>query len=174
MSNPMSKACPCGSSHLYRQCCHPFHSGASLPPTAESLMRSRYSAFVLQQAAYLVKTHHSDDTRATSIKIQELEQSFKDQQWVGLMILKHSKGSEADETGQVEFSAFYQHPQEPSLQSSSLQPSSLQQLHERSEFIKVEQQWLYVKGELLPPVKVGRNDPCICGSGKKFKKCHGQ
>jgi len=78
-----------------------------------------------------------------------------------LLIIAREKGESSDSEGVVEFAADYQGGQ----------------LHERSRFLKEEGKWFYLNGDILPPVtaaKVGRNDPCPCGSGKKFKKCCGR
>ena len=54
----MVRVCPCGSSQLYAQCCGRFHSGAAAAPTAETLMRSRYSAYARRDADYILRTWH--------------------------------------------------------------------------------------------------------------------
>lgn len=151
--------CPCGSQRPYEDCCGPFHRGTTQPLTAEALMRSRYSAFVLHHAVYLVATLHPD--RRSPNEIQTLRQSFDNTQWEGLIILHCEKGQQDDQEGIVEFVARYRNDGHPGT------------LHERSRFIKTGEQWLYVEGELKPSKTPGRNDPCWCGSGKKFKKCHG-
>lgn len=122
--------------------------------TAEALMRSRYSAFVLKLSDYLSATWHPS-TRPDSLDIGN-----DDTVWQRLVIVSTEKGSEADRDGVVEFAAFY----------------SGGQLHERSRFVKEDGRWFYVEGDILPLIaseKVGRNDPCPCGSGKKYKKCCG-
>ncbi len=76
MKNPAKNPCPCGSGRLYRDCCSPYHRGLAEPPDAEALMRSRYSAFALKEAAYLFRSLHPDhpdhaqgpDTLARAIK----------------------------------------------------------------------------------------------------------
>jgi SEC-C motif-containing protein len=146
--------CPCGSKRGYDECCAPLHRGERRAATAEALMRSRYSAYVMKNADYLAATWH------TSTRPVGLDLSADDTPWQCLVILAMEKGGEGDNTGYVEFSAYF----------------TGGQLHERSRFVKEDDYWLYVDGELLPPVaevKVGRNDPCPCGSGKKFKKCCG-
>jgi len=117
-------------------------------------MRSRYSAYVLKRSDYLAATWHPS-TRPASLDV-----SADDTQWQRLEIVATEKGGSGDNDGVVEFAAYYQGGQ----------------LHERSRFLKEEGKWLYVDGDILPPVtetKAGRNDPCPCGSGKKFKKCCG-
>jgi len=117
-------------------------------------MRSRYSAFVMGDIAYLIATLHPD--KRQSDDKTELRQITEQTQWLGLKIVSHkSTGNNAT----VEFVAFYQ-------------DGSTGQLHERSHFIKENMQWFYVDGQILSPIKLSRNDPCFCGSGKKIKKCH--
>jgi len=84
----------------------------------------------------------------------------------GLEIIRTEAGSEADDRGVIEFKA------------KSILQNKIWNLHEISHFVKEKDQWLYVDGDLLesPPAitnKIGRNEPCPCGSGKKFKKCCG-
>ena len=70
MSAPVTPAtCPCGSRRVYEECCEPFHLGAAAP-TAEALMRSRYSAFALGLAPYLLRTWHPS-TRPASLSLDE-------------------------------------------------------------------------------------------------------
>lgn len=157
--------CPCqNSAHaenlVYTDCCQPFHLGNERPPTAQALMRSRYSAFSLALASYLVDTHHPKNREPN--ELQSLQDTFKDCEWKQLSIIKTNAGNENDNEGWVEFIAHYEAQGE------------LGTLHENSYFVKEQNQWFYVEGELKDASKkVGRNDPCWCGSGKKFKKCHG-
>lgn len=146
--------CPCGSGIPYRYCCEPFHSGERFASSAEALMRSRFSAYLLKLSDYLADTWHPS-TRPALLDI-----SKDDTQWQRLVIVATELGEASDSEGVVEFAAYYQGGQ----------------LHERSRFLKEEGQWFYLDGDILPPVtaaRVGRNDPCPCGSGKKFKECCG-
>lgn len=147
--------CPCQSQKAYKECCAPFHHNEELPATAEQLMRSRYCAFVLHNAAYLIDTLHPDyrhaDEKASLLSL------FEQTQWLGLKIIRHKTNKL---NAEVEFSAFYQDADE------------VAQLHEKSRFTQVEGKWLYQDGEQLGPISIGRNDSCFCGSGKKYKKCH--
>ena len=156
MTNPM---CPCGSQLQYVECCGRFHDGHAKPATAEALMRSRYAAFVRHRTDYLMNTLHPGRHRPD--ERMALEQSFRDTQWEGLVILQHTLGQPGDNSGTVEFIARYR--------SAGVSG----QLHENSRFVKEGEQWLYVDGDMLQAPAPGRNDPCWCGSGKKFKKCHG-
>jgi SEC-C motif-containing protein len=144
-------ACPCGSGKPYGECCAPLHRGERGAATAEALMRSRYSAYVLKDGDYLRATWH------TSTRPALLELADDTTRWLGLRILAAAQGGEGDEAGSVEFAADY----------------AGGQLHERSRFVREGGRWRYLDGERLPPVKVGRNEPCPCGSGRKFKRCCG-
>lgn len=144
--------CPCLSGQPYLSCCAPYHQNQALAPTAEALMRSRYSAFVLQLAGYLHDTHHLSTRPA-----DDESNSLAETHWLGLSL---REVDHHDDSATVEFIAFYQD-----------QP--IGQLHERSRFIKEQGRWLYLDGQFLAPIKLARNSACICGSGKKLKRCHG-
>lgn len=150
-----SDQCPCCSGSPYSQCCQPFHNHTGKPATAEQLMRSRYSAFVKQLADYLITTRHPGKRHLDSL--EQLNQSFANTHWLGLTILSTEKGTAKDTTGYVSFAARYQEAGKQEI------------LHERSFFKKEVDQWYYVEADF----NQGRNDPCWCGSQKKFKKCHG-
>jgi SEC-C motif-containing protein len=159
-------SCYCGLEADFSQCCEPFISGKSLPPTAERLMRSRYSAFVVKDIDYLESTllpkNREDFDRGAS------EKWANSADWLGLEIVETEKGGEDDAKGTVEFIA-------------NFMLNGKRQAHrEFSEFQKVDGRWFFVDGknpEIQTFVKteptIGRNDPCTCGSGKKYKKCCG-
>jgi len=156
--------CPCGSEKPYEQCCGPYHAGAPAP-TAEALMRSRYSAYVKGEIDYLVESHTPKGREEVDRELTE--KWAKDSEWLGLTIASTEAGGPDDVEGMVEFIArFRAEGQERSHR-------------ERSRFEKLDGRWYYVDGKELkmPPVRAekvpGRNDPCPCGSGKKYKKCHG-
>lgn len=153
------QACPCGSQKAYADCCGQYHNGHAKAPTAEALMRSRYSAFARQASDYLIATLHPDKRKPD--EAASLQHSFHNTRWLGLAILATTRGTATDTEGQVEFIAHYQ------------ADSKTGYLHERSRFVKTADQWFYLDGEMLATPRPGRNDPCWCGSGKKFKKCHG-
>ncbi|PHS70376.1 MAG: zinc chelation protein SecC [Methylophaga sp.] len=152
---PTSQLCPCSSNRTYQSCCQPLHAGQLHASSAEQLMCSRYSAFYLGNIAYLIATIHPHQRQDNDEKT--LAQTIKQTQWLGLKIIKHSQTEHA---AIVEFVAFFQH-------------ETVGQLHEKSRFVKEDGQWFYIDGELLPPIKLSRNELCFCGSGKKIKKCHG-
>jgi len=152
--------CPCGSDRPYETCCGPFHSGALLPPTAEALMRSRYTAYARQNIDYVAKTT-APESQADFVPRAAAtwaEQSA----WLGLRIVRTERGQPADDDGVVEFVATYQ------------TKGRVVEHRERSVFRKSgDDRWLFVRGAAPKPAKLGRNDPCACGSGKKFKRCCG-
>lgn len=155
-----SGPCPCGRTNsALSQCCGPYLVGQQVAPTAEALMRSRYTAFTMGNIDYLTRTHHPS-TRTMGDRAA-LEQSIQNTTWLGLTILDRQQGQPDDTTGIVEFVARYE-------------SGTIGQIHERSRFRQQKGRWFYVDGDLLPPVDPKRNDPCWCGSGKKFKQCHGQ
>lgn len=152
--------CPCKSGKTYQTCCGPYHQGLKWPETAEKLMRSRYSAYVKVQVSWLIDSVHSS-TRANHNPLA-IQKWAKKVAWLNLEILRTERGMENDEEGFVEFRAWYVEKGKPLC------------LQEYSRFLKEEGQWRYVDGEFPANTpKIGRNDPCPCGSGKKFKKCHG-
>lgn len=155
--------CPCLSHLSFGLCCGPYLAGAADAPSADALMRSRYTAYALCNAAYLNKTHHAS-TRSDNLE-SSLEDSFKNCEWTGLKITSRLGGSESDNEGKVRFEA------------SFVQQGKSYLLKETSRFVKENGCWLYVDGDgkidAIKPSLPGRNDPCWCGSGKKFKKCHG-
>jgi SEC-C motif-containing protein len=151
--------CPCDTQKLFEECCGPFLAGKAVPPTAEALMRSRYSAYVRKDHEYLLRTWYT-----SSRPSEESLNMPEDFSWTGLEILNTEAGGSGDEKGTVEFKAHYR--------TSKIVNS----LHEKSSFVRHDEQWVYVDAETLPnqPLrseKVGRNQPCPCGSGKKYKKC---
>jgi len=154
--------CPCGSGSDFDACCGPYIDGQAAP-TAETLMRSRYCAYTLNNQAYLIETLAPESREEEELEAEQASDS--NVKWQGLEIRHTSEGGENDETGTVEFVAKYKVGDKPGVH------------HERSNFRREEGRWVCIGGEINPKqeqrivTKVGRNDPCPCGSGKKFKKC---
>ncbi len=148
-------SCPCQTNKSYADCCGPLHEQIYTAETAEQLMRSRYCAFVMAKIDYLIATLHPTQ-RQHDDRVQ-LQQTVEATQWLGLKIIDHHQQLDQAE---VEFIAYYQ-------------DQAVGQLHERSRFVRENDQWFYVDGEMLPAIKSGRNEPCFCGSGRKLKHCHG-
>lgn len=159
----MPTICPCGSKKEYIQCCSPFIYQQSLPRTPEQLMRSRYTAFVEKQADYLLKTLHP--SKITENTQHHIQSTINTTQWLSLKVIDSGLQKGRKDIGWVEFVAFYHNKNTPDA------VTNVDQLHEKSQFI-FEQQWFYTQGDILPAIKLGRNDPCWCGSGKKLKTCH--
>ncbi len=159
--------CPCGSGESYEVCCAPFHKGEQFPATAEQLMRSRYCAYVVGEIDYIHTTLHPD--HRSDHDLAAAKKWSRDSDWLGLEVITTESGGVEDQTGVVEFKANYR------------DRGGIRQAHEVSRFERVDGHWVYVDGEMPKPEtvrneggKVGRNDPCPCGSGKKYKKCCGQ
>ncbi|WP_169393228.1 MULTISPECIES: YchJ family protein [Psychrobacter] len=149
----------------YLDCCKPFHEG-KLPKTAEQLMRSRYSAFVMVNPDYIVKT--TLPAQQSLLDKNAIAAWAKDTKWSGLEIINHKPiGKHHD---QVEFKAYFKNN------------NGLQAHHELSSFVLVKSnlienrnqrtQWYF----LDPTVdfKISQKQPCSCGSGERFKRCCGR
>lgn len=146
--------CPCGSQLSLAACCQPILDNRLCAETAEALMRSRYTAFVHRHEQHILASWHSR-TRPQAL-------NFDDHPviWLGLQIHECHDGSKSDSRGTVEFTSSY------------LENGQLCSLREKSEFLKEDELWFYLRGECsVKRQKVERNRPCPCGSGKKFKKC---
>lgn len=162
-----SNTCPCGSGIELAQCCKPLIQGKRKPQTAEQLLRARYTAFTLGEVDYILSTHHSR-TR-DEVKREEIEEWSKSSKWLGLKIVQSEAGKEPDNQGVILFCAQYH-------------ADGKDNDHwEQSYFEKENGEWKFLdaKGVQTGPVrregpKIGRNDPCHCGSGQKYKKCHGK
>ena len=159
-------ACPCQSGKEYDDCCGPIISGTRAAPTAEALMRSRYSAYATGKIDYLSESLHPDSH--DDYDPQAVAQWANNAEWLKLEIVKTSGGGELDNKGTVEFIATYR------------EKGVTHAHHELAEFDRLDGKWYFTDGKLVTPgtvrnegPKVGRNDPCPCGSGKKYKKCCG-
>lgn len=133
--------------------------------TAEELMRARYHAYETCDMEFIKESHDPDNTEG--IDWAECEKWAKESQWLGLEIISTTKGGENDNDGIVEFKATY------------IENGKTIVHHERSYFVKKNgvwfyQKWLPITSTRINENKIGRNDPCPCGSGKKYKKCCGK
>jgi len=159
--------CPCGTGISYADCCQPAITGVRPAETAEALMRSRYSAYVKVETDYIFETTHPAhregyDTIGTKKWAEEAA-------WQGLEILAVKGGGVGDSTGEVEFIARFAE-------------NGVDKVHHELGLFKKEQNgWFFTDGKAVSnrPIvrsapKVGRNDPCSCGSGQKYKKCCGK
>ncbi|QKE62739.1 YchJ family protein [Aquipseudomonas campi] len=150
----MSHACPCGSGNLLEQCCGHYHAGTPAP-SAELLMRSRYSAYVLGLVDYLLTTTlpaQQADLDHAAISAWSLGST-----WLGLEVESAELLGGQPEHAFVTFTArWHDHDGEHSHR-------------ERSAFVQRLEHWYFIDPTV--PLKAGRNDPCPCGGGQKFKKC---
>ena len=159
------ESCPCGSGSIYPECCEPYLNGIRKPSTAEALMRSRYTAYTRRKIEYIHQTHHPQ-TRDQH-DMGEARKWADSSEWLGLEIVNVEAGGANDNEGKVEFVARYRIEDDDEIEH-----------HELSEFKRVDGVWYFHDGKMIgqepfrrEEPKVGRNDPCPCGSGKKFKKC---
>ena len=158
--------CHCGNAKSFDQCCGPFISGKQNPESAEQLMRSRYSAYVEKNIDYISNTHDPDTKE--EFDLDGTKEWAEHSDWLGLEILDVEDDFEGDNFAKVEFVAKYK------INGKDFRH------REVSEFNKVEGKWYFTDGQMVQETikregpKVGRNDPCTCGSGKKLKKCCGR
>lgn len=159
--------CPCCSGKKYEECCKPVITGERKAATPEELMRARYSAYAKTEIDFIVDSTHKEKREENDRG--EIENWSKKSDWLGLEIIKTADDPEKADTGYVEFIATY------ADRGVKLEH------HELAEFKKVKDEWFFYDGQLVaqhPFVrvepKIGRNDPCPCGSGKKYKKCCGK
>lgn len=158
--------CPCGSDMPYAECCEPIIKGEKAAETPETVMRARYTAYAKNETEYLLTSLHPD--KRADHNPEETRRWAENAEWHGLEIVQTEDGGPDDEEGDVEFRATFTYKGER------------QTHHELAHFKKVDGTWYYFEGEPVKPEtyvretpKVGRNDPCPCGSGKKYKKCCG-
>lgn len=155
-----AELCPCGSKKNFSLCCQPLLTGEKTAETPEQLMRSRFTAFYLGNIwDYVLKTWHPD-TRP-SVTAAELAEESLLAKWERLEIRETKTDGDK---GEVTFCAWYR-------DQTGLHPHI-----ERSQFVRYDGEWVYTTGEFLPytrTAKIKQNDPCPCGSGKKYKRCCG-
>ena len=124
MTKPVT-SCPCGLGEPFEECCGRYHRGEE-PPSAELLMRARYSAYVVGDRAFLLRTWH-EQTRPRALTLE------KDQEWLGLNILDRQGGGLLDSEGTVEFRARF-------VGDDGRRGA----MHDRSRFLKVGGAWRYL------------------------------
>lgn len=166
MSNEKT-TCPCCSGREYSACCEPIIKGTKLAATAEELMRARYSAYEKHEIDFIIDTCEAVGDK-TDIDRDATKAWSEESTWYGLKIIRTEKGGAEDTEGLVEFQATYSR-------------KGLRDVHhETGYFKKIEGKWMYSTGSLKTTTvvregrKVGRNEPCPCGSGKKYKACCGR
>jgi len=173
--------CPCGSNINLSDCCAPYLGQEKHPSTAEALMRSRYTAYTQGNVSYIKNTLAPESS--SDFDINATKKWMASAKWKGLKILKTEMGQADDKKGVVEFIVTYS------------QNGETLDHHEVSQFRKNDKgHWMFVEGDAhthregeshehhhharpqtitREEPKIGRNDPCSCGSGKKYKKCCG-
>ncbi|MCW2949083.1 MAG: hypothetical protein JWN41_96 [Thermoleophilia bacterium] len=165
------ESCPCGSGRPRSECCQPVLDRQRDADTAEALMRSRYTAFVVNDVDWIMDSHHPDTV--AEIDRDEVANWSGQSEWLGLTIRDTRDGGPDDSEGIVDFRARYR-----------LDGREVNHV-ERARFVRADGAWRFhsvAADEAAEPVAlvpvtskstVGRNDPCPCGSGQKYKKCHG-
>mgnify|MGYP000268253761 CR=1 FL=1 len=122
--------CYCGNNKTYKTCCEVFHLSNGKTETAEQLMRSRYSAFVLADGNYLMQTHHAS-TQPISEK-KAIVKWAKSVEWIKLEVLESNKGLKNNTEGTVTFNAYF------------FENGKVDVIHEKSAFIKENNTWYYL------------------------------
>ena len=148
--------CPCKSNKEFEQCCQPIIQGQIKANSPEQLMRSRYSAYAVGNAEYIIKTYSKISRSKQSLN--DIKTWAEQCQWVNLIIHQSNNTH-------VEFSAYF------------IEENELYVLRENSEFHQEENCWVYHTGNIIENAqldKVKRNEPCPCQQSKKFKQCCGR
>jgi len=154
IENPGNVSCPCGSGDPLNACCGRYHAGAPAP-SADLLMRSRYSAYVLGLIDYLQAT--TLPAQQASLDLQAMRDWSAASTWLGLEVEHSQLLGGQPEHALVSFIARW-HDQ-----------TGEHSQHERSAFVQHAGRWYFIDPSVA--LKAGRNDPCPCGSRHKFKKC---
>ena len=158
--------CPCGSGKAWGDCCGPIVAGQRAAATAADLMRARYAAYATVSVDFLYQSSGPEIRKDFSEK--EARAWAENSEWQGIDILAAEGGGPDDDEGTVEFVAHY------SARGKHFSH------HERSLFRRIDGAWRFVDGRIVHETyrretpKIGRNDPCPCGSGKKYKHCCGR
>jgi SEC-C motif-containing protein len=157
-----AEACACGAEQPYLACCGRFIEGSETPQTPEALMRSRYTAYTRVNIDYIKRTMRSPALdRFDAIETRKWAASLK---WEKLNVVSTHV---IDDKGYVEFYAHFKGKNKKYA------------MREVSEFHRIDGIWYYVNGEdpkstiVHQTPSLGRNDPCPCQSGRKYKKCCG-
>lgn len=147
--------CPCGGGQ-YEACCQPFHEFVRLPECADKLMRSRFSAFFLKNVEYVIAT--TVPAQQALLDKSALQAWADGMNWTHLEVMSHNKVGKRH--AQVRFRAYFDNGQG-------------EQIHdELSAFVKIAERWYFLDPTL--PITLTNKQPCLCGSGDKFKVCCGK
>ncbi|UYZ69299.1 YchJ family protein [Moraxella bovis] len=147
--------CYCGSGNPYAVCCQPYHDGTPAP-TAEHLMQSRFGSFYLKNVDYIIATTvPSQQDRLDKSALQAWADGMN---WTRLDVISHNKIGKRH--AQVHFKAYFDN-------------GDGEQVHdELSAFVKIGERWYFLDPTV--PVMLTNKQPCLCGSGEKFKACCGK
>lgn len=152
----MPASCPCQSGQPYQTCCQAYHQENALPDTAEQLMRSRYSAYVLHDIDYIIAT--TVPAQQHLLKREDLQHWSETAEWLGLTVQAHYPNISKTHA-QVAFEARF------------AEAGETHRHQELSAFVRIDHRWYFIDPTVPLP---GMKQPCFCGSGKKFKACCGQ
>ncbi|MGL4721804.1 MAG: YchJ family protein [Desulfovibrionaceae bacterium] len=156
--------CPCGSNLTLEKCCGQYFDGTIPAPTPEALMRARYTAHVTSNLQFIIRSTHKDFRESED---EDTIKKWVDQvEWKGLHVLTSFGGGSHDTTGSIAFVVRF------SINGQ------IREMKETAHFVKEHGYWYYTEGDVEGHItykrdapKIKRNDPCSCGSGKKYKKC---
>ena len=158
--------CPCGSGRDFSDCCEPVIRGVRPAETPEEVMRARFSAYATANVDYLHDSLHPD--ARNDFNLEGTRNWAAGSEWRHLEIVNTALGTPDANSGTVEFIA------------TVVQQGNELRHHEVSRFKKKDGAWYLLDGKTINPKpvarktpKIGRNEPCPCGSGKKHKKCCG-
>ena len=154
MINP-TILCPCQSGKSYTDCCQPFHLHQMIPDSAEKQMRSRYTAYTQVNIPYIVET--TVPAQQPLLDQQAMQLWGDETDWARLKIISHQPFVSKIHSW-VEFKAFFNIE------------NGIDAHHERSLFVLISGRWYFVDPTVPLP---SQKQPCVCGSGKKFKHCCG-
>ncbi|HEX8767370.1 MAG TPA: YchJ family metal-binding protein [Jatrophihabitans sp.] len=117
--------CPCGFGEPYESCCGRYHRGQAGPPTALTLMRARYTAFVRGDEEFLAATWHPSTRPSAPLTDPSLS-------WTALHVTGQTGGGLLDDTGTVAFTARY------------LRAGTPGRMTENSRFVRLDGRWSYL------------------------------
>ncbi len=155
--------CLCGSGRTFGQCCEPLLKRTRRAGNAEELMRSRFTAHAVHEPKYLHDTYWETARRP----YVEEKDDGPAMRWTRLVVHAHDQGPKPD-AAFVDFTAYFD------------DAGTEGAMHEKSEFARIDGAWYFTRTVRSGPApikaqpKVGRNEPCPCGSGKKYKQCCGR
>lgn len=162
--NKNVELCPCFSGKPYKDCCEAVITGVRPAATPEELMRGRYCAYAKGIIEFIMSSTLPERRKECDEKA--IQAWSANSEWTGLEIVSTTGGKPGSTEGTVEFIAKF------------TEDRMKKTLHETGTFKLIDGLWYYVDGTIHPPKPFvrekelpSRNDPCPCGSGKKFKKC---